>query len=168
RGGLFTFVDNHPSTIVILSYCRAEGLQCRSAKKFGQIRYGGVNLEDHFSYLQKLYVTFTISVETTHLWKSNYSPYQEELFTIICDYKDSFLTSFGYRKISKLLNENNYLTPTGKTFKPNHVFSIYKKGKIRLERMNRPDIVVVSPPKIESFKTMREFIDRIRKDKFKL
>ena len=111
-----------------------------------------------------MYVTFSASVDTTHLWKSSHSPYQEELFTKICEYKEGFLTSFGYRKISKLLNENNYLTPSGKPFKANHVFSIYKKGKIRLERINRPDIVVVSPPIIESFKTMRELINRMEED----
>mgnify|MGYP006917956544 CR=1 FL=1 len=34
-------------------------------------------------------------------------------------------------------------------FKNNHVHSIYKKGKIREERINREDIVEVSQPTIE-------------------
>jgi hypothetical protein len=34
-------------------------------------------------------------------------------------------------------------------FKNNHVYSIYKKGKIREERVNRDDIVEVSQPTIE-------------------
>jgi len=34
-------------------------------------------------------------------------------------------------------------------FKNNHVHSIYKKGLIREERMNRKDIVEVSQPIIE-------------------
>ena len=34
-------------------------------------------------------------------------------------------------------------------FKNNHVYSIYKRGKIREERINREDIVEVSQPIIE-------------------
>ena len=34
-------------------------------------------------------------------------------------------------------------------FKNNHIYSIYKKGKIREERIKRDDIVIISPVKIE-------------------
>ena len=34
-------------------------------------------------------------------------------------------------------------------FKNNHVHSIYKKGKLREERINREDSVIISPVKIE-------------------
>ena len=43
-------------------------------------------------------------------------------------------------------------TPRGSTFKNNHVHSIYKKGKIREERINREDIVEVSQVTIEELK----------------
>tara|TARA_B110000881_G_C18398456_1_gene424700 strand:+ start:275 stop:403 length:129 start_codon:yes stop_codon:yes gene_type:complete len=36
-------------------------------------------------------------------------------------------------------------TPHGSIFMNNHINSIYKKGMIREERMNREDIVKVSP-----------------------
>ena len=35
-----------------------------------------------------------------------------------------------------ILNSEGLKTPTGKLFKSNHVHSIYKKGKIREERLN--------------------------------
>lgn len=39
----------------------------------------------------------------------------------------------------------------GKPFTSEIVFSIYKKGKIREERVNREDIVEVSQPTIEVY-----------------
>ena len=59
------------------------------------------------------------------------------------------LTPIGYRKISQIFNGKGLKTPRGSIFKNNHVHSIYKKGLIREERMNRKDIVEVSQPIIE-------------------
>ena len=97
-------------------------------------------------------VSFSISNTTTKLWESNYSEYQKYLFNRICVYKEGFLTPIGYRKISKIFNEEGLKTPRGSIFKNNHVHSIYKKGKIREERINREDIVEVSQPTIELIK----------------
>ena len=80
---------------------------------------------------------------TTKLWKSNYSLYQEEIYHKICDLKDDVFTPLGYRKIAHLLNKEGYKTPRYSIFKNTHVFSIYKKGNIRRERMERKDIVDV-------------------------
>jgi hypothetical protein len=55
-------------------------------------------------------------------------------------------------------------TPNGHPFLPKHVFSIYKKGKIREERVNRPDIVDVSVPTVEVFKTYKELYNRVMED----
>ena len=96
-----------------------------------------------------LLVTFSISITTTKLWDSNYSEYQEYLYNRICEYKDKSVTPIGYRKISQIFNEEGLKTPRGSVFKNNHVHSIYKKGKIREERINREDIVEVSQPIIE-------------------
>jgi len=98
-------------------------------------------------------VKFSLSIITTNLWESNYSEYQQYLFNRICEYKECFLTPIGYRKISQIFNEEGLKTPRGSTFKNNHVHSIYKKGKIREERINREDIVEVSQPIIEVIKT---------------
>ena len=86
---------------------------------------------------------------TTKLWESHYSEYQQYLFNRICQYKERFVTPIGYRKISKIFNEEGLKTPRGSVFKNNHVYSIYKKGKIREERVSRDDIVEVSQPTIE-------------------
>ena len=83
------------------------------------------------------------------MWTSSYSDYQQFLFDKIKGLKDDFLTPICYGKISKLLNGEGLKTPRGNVFKNNHVHSIYKKGKIREERMNREDIVEVSNPIIE-------------------
>ena len=83
------------------------------------------------------------------MWDSNYSECQEYLYKRICQYKEDFLTPLGYRRISKILNKEGLKTPRGMIFKNNHVYSIYKRGKIREERINREDIVEVSQPIIE-------------------
>ena len=127
-------------------------MQCGSAKKPGKICYGRITQSDKYSYPCILNVEFSISITTTHLWESNYSEYQQYLFERIRDYLDGILTPIGYRKISKILNDEGLLTPRGTPFTNTKVFSIYKKGKIRLERMNRPDIVEVSDVIIEVIK----------------
>ena len=44
----------------------------------------------------------------------------------------------GYRKISHILYEKNYRSiRTNSILKNNYIYSIYKKGKIREERINR-------------------------------
>jgi hypothetical protein len=71
------------------------------------------------------------------------------LYQRICGYKDDFLTPIGYRRISQVFNEEGLLSPMGKPFTNVLVFGIYKKGKIREERITRGDIVEVSKPTIE-------------------
>jgi len=71
------------------------------------------------------------------------------LFDRIRGHKEHFLTPIGYRKISQILNGEGLKTPRGSVFKNNHVHSIYKKGLIREERINREDVVVVTPPIVE-------------------
>ena len=83
------------------------------------------------------------------MWRSNYISYQEYLFNRIRGYKEKNLTPIGYRKISQIFNKEGLLTPRGSIFKNNHIHSIYKKGKIRLERMNRKDIVEISDVIVE-------------------
>ena len=100
-------------------------------------------------YPIKWMLSFSVSIITTNLWESNYSEYQQYLFNRICKYKECLLSPIGYRKISKIFNDEGLKTPRGSIFKNNHVHSIYKKGKIREERINREDIVEVSNLTIE-------------------
>ena len=103
-------------------------------------------------YPLKWMLSFSVSIITTNLWESNYSEYQQYLFNRICKYKECFLTPIGYRKISKIFNEEGLKTPRGNVFKNNYVHSIYKKGLVREERINREDIVEISVPVIEEIK----------------
>ena len=89
------------------------------------------------------------------MWESNYSEYQQYLFNRICEYKESFVTPIGYRKISKIFNDEGLKTPRNTEFTNSKVHSIYKKGKIREERINRKDIVEVSNLTIEEIRNSR-------------
>ena len=106
---------------------------------------------DH-PYSIKWMLRFSVSIITTQLWESNYTEYQQYLFNRICEYKENNVTPIGYRKISKIFHEEGLKTHHGNVFKNNHVHSIYKKGKIREERINREDIVEISQVTIEELK----------------
>jgi hypothetical protein len=90
-----------------------------------------------------LFITISFTITSTKLCKSQYSPYQEELFTIISKLKEDVFTPLGYRKIAHKLTSEGYLSPYGREITPSIVQSIYNKGKVRLERINRKDIVEV-------------------------
>ena len=122
-----------------------------STRRYVFTDYCGVK-QYGYSYPQRLNVSFNISITTTKLWESNYSEYQQYLFNRICEYKDNNVTSIGYRKISKIFNEEGLRTSRGKIFKNTHIHSIFKKGKIREERNNRKDIVEISQVTIEELK----------------
>ena len=127
-------------------------MSCGSASKFSEVCYSRVGLWVGKPYPFKWVVKFSLSIINTTLWESNYSEYQQYLFNRICGYKHHFLTPIGYRKISQIFNEEGLKTPRESTFQNNHIHSIYKKGKIREERMSREDIVEVSQPIIEELK----------------
>lgn len=71
------------------------------------------------------------------------------MFDRIKGYKEDNLTPIGYRKISKIFNDEGLKTPLNTEFTNSKVHSIYKKGKIREERINRKDIVEVGDVYIE-------------------
>jgi hypothetical protein len=84
------------------------------------------------------------------------------LFDRIRGYKEHFLTPIGYRKISQILNREGLKTPRGSVFKNNHVHSVYKKGLIREERVNREDIVEVKDFKVQRIENpTNEFIESV-------
>ena len=114
-------------------------MSCGSASKFSEVCYSRVGLWVGKPYPFKWVVKFSLSIINTTLWESNYSEYQQYLFNRICGYKHHFLTPIGYRKISQIFNEEGLKTPRESTFQNNHIHSIYKKGKIREERMSRED-----------------------------
>jgi len=82
-------------------------------------------------------MTFTIFIKTSSLNKNrNYSGYQQKLFDEIKRLKE--LEGYGYRRISFILYQKGYKSVrTNSILRYNYIYSIYKKGKIREERLDR-------------------------------
>jgi hypothetical protein len=95
-------------------------------------------------------VFFLSSITSTKVWESNYSDYQQYLYDRIKGFIENSVTPIGYRRISKIFNDEGLKTPRGTLFSNSKVHSMYKKGLIREERINRKDIVEVSDVCIEN------------------
>ena len=91
---------------------------------------------DHFCFTLISVVTIILTITYKNHYPTNYTTYQQYLFDRIKGYKDSFVSEIGWKKIGNVLNSEGYKIPLGKAFKSNHVHSIYKKGKIREERLS--------------------------------
>ena len=97
------------------------------------VRYGGVvslgGSTDGFL------VRFQLVLKTQGLMIGSYSAYQTELSNLIIHLRDSEGLTYG--SIADLLIKDGYKSPRGFNLGPESVFSIYKKRKIRDERLNR-------------------------------
>lgn len=82
-------------------------------------------------------MTFTICIKTSTLTKiTHYTGYQQKLFDEIKRLIEE--EGYGYRRISYILYEKGYRSVrTDSILRHNYIYSIYKKGKIREERINR-------------------------------
>ena len=81
-------------------------------------------------------VYLRIKVKFRTHYPTKYTQYQQYLFNRIKGYREQNVSKWTWKKIIDILNSENLKTPMGKIFKSNHVYSIYKKGKIREERLN--------------------------------
>jgi len=84
-----------------------------------------------------LILDFTISIKTSNLTKtSHYTVYQQKLYEEVKRLKE--IEGYGYRRISYILYEKGFRSiRTDSILKNNYIYSIYKKGKIREQRINR-------------------------------
>ena len=83
-----------------------------------------------------LKVSFTLSIENCSLNISNYTRYQQKLYRLIKFMKEK--RDLGYKRISHIMTEKGYRSVRTKSIlKPNFIFSIYQKGKLREERLKR-------------------------------
>ena len=82
-------------------------------------------------------MTFTICIKTSTLTKTtHYTGYQQKLFDEIKRLKE--LEDYGYKRISYILYDKGYRSiRTDSILRYNYIYSIYKKGKIREDRINR-------------------------------
>ena len=97
------------------------------------------NLKQYNSLILK----FTLSFKSSSLTKtSHYSEYQEKLYNEVKRLKE--VEGLGYRRISYILYEKGYRSVrTNSILKNNFIYSIYHKGKIRQNRINRKFKTVV-------------------------
>ena len=84
-----------------------------------------------------LTMEFTICIKTSTLTKTtHYTGYQQKLFDEIKRLKE--VEGYGYKRISYILYEKGYRSiRTDSILRYNYIYSIYKKGKIREQRINR-------------------------------
>ncbi len=83
-----------------------------------------------------LKISFTLSIENCNLNISNYTRYQQKLYRLIKFMKEN--RGLGYKRISHIMTEKGYRSVRTKSIlKPNFIFSIYNKGKLREDRLKR-------------------------------
>ena len=82
-------------------------------------------------------LSFTLFITSSKLTKtSHYNSYQQKLYRLIKFLKEE--RGIGYRRISHILTEKGYRSVrTNSILKNNYIHSIYKKGKIRENRIKR-------------------------------
>jgi len=98
-----------------------------------------VNLDNvlKINSLNEMILKFDVSIKNSKLTKTyHYNSKQQELYDVIKKLYE--VKGYGYRRISDILINDGYRTiRSNKSILPNYVHSIYKKGKIRENRINR-------------------------------
>ena len=81
--------------------------------------------------------SFDLIVRTSKLTKtSHYNTYQQKLYRLVKFLKEE--RGIGYRRISHILTEKGYRSVrTNSILKNSYIYTIYSKGKIRENRINR-------------------------------
>ena len=82
-------------------------------------------------------LSFDLIVRTSKLTKtSHYNTYQQKLYRLVKFLKEE--RGIGYRRISHILTEKGYRSVrTNSILKNSYIYTIYSKGKIRENRINR-------------------------------
>ena len=98
--------------------------------------------------VDEVLVSFNLVVRSSNLTKSShYNTYQHKLYRLIKFLKEE--RNLGYRRISRILFDKNYRSiRSNKILKHNYIYSIYYKGKIRENRINREFDSEISDVKI--------------------
>jgi len=87
--------------------------------------------------VESVLLSFNLIIRTSKLTKtSHYTSYQQKLYRLIKFLKEE--RNLGYRRISHILYEKGFRSVrTNSILKNNYIYSIYSKGKIRENRINR-------------------------------
>ena len=105
---------------------------------------------EDYSSSTDVFFTFTIEVRFTNLWVAPYTPYQQLLYGLICDFRKK---GWNYQQIADWLNSNGFTTPRGHKFLNAHAQSIVKKKHLRDARLTKR-----YPPKFSDFAI--SFVDK--------
>ncbi len=91
---------------------------------------------DRIGRKNEIFISFDLVVTSANLCYSNYSSYQYKLYRLVKFLKEN--RGVGYRRISHILTQKGYRSVrTNSILKNTYVYSIYYKGKIRENRINR-------------------------------
>ena len=95
------------------------------------------NLNPNKNHYDSIVIKFNLLLESSKLTKtSHYTKYQQKLYNEVKRLKED--EGLGYRRISYLLYDRGYRgIRNNQILKNNDIYSIYKKGKIRENRINR-------------------------------
>ena len=102
---------------------------------FDSVNVFEFNSSHQFGF-NKLILSFTLTVNVGGLInKHHYNFKQQHLYSLIKKYKDN--QHLSYKRISELLFKDGYRSVRkNKVLKPNYVWSIYKKGQQRDNRIS--------------------------------
>ena len=109
-----------------------------------QLRCGWVSVIGNSDLLFCFDITYRIPC----LQVPVYSEYQHFLYKTISDLREK---EISFNQISQWLNDNNYRTVRGKTFKSGHVHSIIKKRSMKDEKLEKEYPEVRSDFRLETF-----------------
>ena len=101
------------------------------------------NTSEDYSSSTDVFFTFTVEVRFTNLWVAPYTPYQQLLYGLICDFRKK---GWNYQQIADWLNSNDFSTARGKKFYNSSAQSIVKKKHLRDSRLGKR-----YPPKVSNF-----------------
>ena len=102
---------------------------------------------------------FKLDIISSKLTKTtHYNSYQQKLYRLIKFLKEE--RNLGYRRISRILFEKNYRSiRSNKILKHNYIYSIYYKGKIRENRINREFDSIISDVKMRFTNKIQIMLD---------
>ncbi len=83
-----------------------------------------------------LEISFTLCIKSSKLNISHYNPYQQKLYRLVKFMKEK--RGIGYKRMSHIMTEKGYRSVRTKNILgPNYIYSIYKNGKKRENRIER-------------------------------
>jgi hypothetical protein len=113
-----------------------------------------VSKNSKIKVVESIDLSFDLIVRTSKLTKtSHYNTYQQKLYRLVKFLKEE--RGIGYRRISHILTEKGYRSVrTNSILKNSYIYTIYSKGKIRENRINRS-----FDSKIENIKYIFKYFD---------